>query len=150
MIAIVQRTAYGVQRIAYSFLRSVQYAVRSAKKGFSLLEVMLAILLLSTGLVALIQVVNTGLFIGGQNEYTVIAANLAQEKIEELRNTTYTELASETPAVAVTDFPEFTREVLVGDSTPAQTGLKEISVNVNWYAKSSLMTTSMVTYVSDI
>ena len=110
---------------------------------------MLAVLLFGTGLVFILQVVSTGLFVGGQNESTVIAANLAQEKIEELRNATYAALASETPAVVVSGFSDFTREVLVGDSTPPQTGLKEITVNVNWSAKNSVMTTTMVTYVSD-
>ena len=126
--------------------------IRSRKGGFSLLEVMLAILLFGTGLVFILQAVSAGLFVGGQNENTVIAANLAQEKIEELRNTDYASLVSmiETPAVAVTSFAGFTREVLVGDLTPAQTGLKKITVNVNWPAKSGVMTTSMVTYVSDI
>ena len=124
--------------------------IRNRKGGFSLLEVMLAILLFGTGLVFLLQIVNTGLFVGGQNEDTVIAANLAQEKIEELRNDAYADLVSETPAVAVPGFPAFTREVSVGDSTPAQTGLKEVSVKVNWAAKNSVMTTTMVTYVSDI
>ena len=124
--------------------------LRSTKNGFSLLEVMLAVLLFGTGLVFILQVVSTGLFVGGQNESTVIAANLAQEKIEELRNATYAALASETPAVVVSGFSDFTREVLVGDSTPPQTGLKEITVNVNWSAKNSVMTTTMVTYVSDI
>lgn len=136
--------------MAYSVLRNTQYAVLNTKKGFSLLEAMLALLLFGTGLVFLLQLLNTGLFVSGQNEDTVIAANLAQEKIEESRNTTYASLASETPAVAVSGFPGFTREVLVDDLTPPQTGLKEITVNVNWYAKNNIMTTTMVTYVSDI
>ena len=111
---------------------------------------MLAVLLFGAGLVFLLQIVNTGLFVGGQNEDTVIAANLVQERIEELRNTTYASLASTTPAIPVPGFTGFTREVLVGDLTPAQTGLKQITVNVNWPAKSSVMTTTMVTYVSNV
>lgn len=111
---------------------------------------MLAILLFGAGLLFLLQVINTGLFAGGMNENEMIAANLAQEKIEELRNTAYSSLVSETPEVMVPGFPGFTREVLIGSPTPAQTGLKEISVNVNWSAKNSVMTTTVVTYVSDM
>jgi prepilin-type N-terminal cleavage/methylation domain-containing protein len=124
--------------------------IRSHKGGFSLLEMMLAILLFGTGLAFLLQIVSTGLFVGVQNEDTIIAANLAQEKIEELRNTAYASLASTTPAVAVTGFTGFTREVLVGDLTPAQAGLKKITVKVNWPARNNVMTTTMVTYVSNV
>ena len=131
-------------------LRITNDESRTTKKGFSLLEVMLAILLFGIGLVFLLQIVNTGLFVSGQNEDTVIAANLAQEKMEELRNAAYAALVSETPAAAVSGFTGFTREVLVGDLTPAQTGLKQITVNVNWSAKNQTMTTTMVTYVSDV
>lgn len=116
------------------------------KKGFTLLEVILAIVLLGTGLAVLLQVVSTGLFAGGQNEDTIIAANLIQEKIEELRNATYSTIASEDKA-AVSGFSAFNRKV---DVTTPQTGLKQVSVTVYWFAKADEMNTNMVTYVSDI
>ena len=107
---------------------------------------MLAILLFGTGLVFLLQIVNTGLFVGGQNEDTVIAANLAQEKIEESRNAAYAVIVSEAKAV-VTGFPVFQRQV---DVTTPQAGLKQISVTVYWFAKNTETSTNMVTYVSDV
>ena len=136
--------------MAYSAIRSTQYTILNTRKGFSLLEVMLALLLFGAGLAFLLQIISTGLFVGGQNEDTAIAANLAQEKIEEFRNKTYDDMSSETPAEPDPVFTGFTREVLVGDSTPALPGLREITVNVNWSAKNKVMTTTMVTYVSDI
>lgn len=117
-----------------------------ANKGFSLLEVMLTIILFGTGLAMLLQVVSTCLFVGGQNEDTIIAANLVQEKIEELRNAAYSTIASEVKA-AVTGFSAFERQV---DVTIPQTGLKQISVTVYWFAKAAETSTNMVTYVSDI
>ena len=125
---------------------SILSVSRTTNKGFSLLEVMLAILLFGTGLVFLLQIMNTGLFVGGQNEDTVIAANLIQEKIEESRNAAYSAIISEAKAV-VTGFPAFNRQV---DVTTPQTGLKQISVTVYWFAKNTETSTSMVTYVSDI
>ncbi|OGW94264.1 MAG: hypothetical protein A3G36_03260 [Omnitrophica bacterium RIFCSPLOWO2_12_FULL_45_13] len=119
---------------------------RKGKRGFSLLEIMLTILLLGTGFAMLLQVVNTGLFVGGQNEDTIIAANLAQEKIEELRNAAYPAIASEVKAT-VSGFSAFERQV---DVTTPQTGLKQISVTVYWFAKSAETSANMVTYVSDI
>ncbi len=116
------------------------------KKGFTLLEVILAIILLGTGFAVLLQVVSTGVFTGGQNEDTIIAANLIQEKIEELRNATYSTIASEDKA-AVSGFSAFNRKV---DVTTPQTGLKQVSVTVYWFAKADETNTNMVTYVSDI
>ncbi|MDP3791432.1 MAG: prepilin-type N-terminal cleavage/methylation domain-containing protein [Candidatus Omnitrophota bacterium] len=120
--------------------------MRNRKGGFSLLEVLLAILLLGTGLVALLQVVNAGLFVGGQNEDMIIAANLVQEKIEESRNALFSSVVSEEKAV-VSGFPAFNRQV---DVTPPQTGLKQVSVTAYWSARNAETSTNMVTYVSDI
>ena len=121
--------------------------IRNKEGGFTLLEVMLAILLLGTGFAVLLQVVSTGLSASGVNENEIIAVNLAQEKIEELKNTLYASITDETPPVAVTGFPAFTREVLV---TTPQANLKEITVKVYWYVKSTQTNLTMVTYVSDI
>ena len=119
---------------------------KGTNKGFTLLEIMLAILLLGTGLAVLLQVVSAGLFAGGVNENEIIAANLAQEKIEELRNASYAGIADEIKAV-VTGFPAFQRSVSV---TTPQAGLKQVSVTVYWFAKASEMSINMVTYVSDV
>lgn len=107
---------------------------------------LITILLLGTGFAALLQVMSAGLFTGGVNENEIIAANLVQEKIEELKNTQYSGISQETPAIAVTDFPAFTREVLV---TTPQTNLKQVTVKVYWFVKSTQTNLTMVTYVSE-
>lgn len=116
------------------------------KKGFTLLEVLLTIILMVTGFVLLLQALATGLFAGGENETELIAINLAQEKIEELRNNNYSNIVNETKA-AVPGFPVFQREVVV---TTPQAGLKEVSVSVYWFTKADELNASLVTYVSNI
>lgn len=115
-------------------------------KGFTLLEVLLAIVLLVTGTVFLLQVFTPGLFAGGENETELVAINLAQEKMEEIRNTVYANIASEARAV-VAGSPVFEREVVV--SVP-QTSLKQATVKVYWSAKADELNMTLVTYVSDI
>lgn len=132
------RTSYGVKR-------STQYAVRGTKKGFSLLEVLLAIFLLGAGFTSLLQVLNAGLFTSGQNEDEIVAAYLAQEKTEEIQNATFTSITSEAKA-AVSGFPAFSRQVAV--STP-QTDLNQVTVTVYWHAGNAETNLSITTYVSN-
>ena len=119
---------------------------RNREGGFSLLEVLLAILLLGTGLAVLLQVISTGLFAGSVNENEIIATSLVQEKIEELRNASFASIISEAKA-AVSGFSSFSRKV---DVTTPQTNLDQITVTVYWYAGQTETSLSMVTYVSNI
>ena len=120
--------------------------MKRKSKGFTLLEVLLAVILFTVGFTALLQAMSVGLFAGGENENELVAVNLAQEKIEELRNKSYSAITNETKAV-VAGFPAFAREAVI---TIPQTSLKQVSVNVYWYSKSNELNTSVVTYVSDI
>ena len=114
--------------------------------GFTLLEVLLSILLLGAGFAILLQIISTGLFAGSQNEDEIVATYLAQEKIEELRNTDFSAIASEAK-VAVSGFPAFSRQVAV--ATP-QTDLDQLTVTVYWYAGNTETSISTVTYVSNV
>lgn len=115
-------------------------------KGFTLLEVLITILLMVIGSVFLLQALTTGLFAGGENETELVAISLAQEKMEELRNKSYSNIANETKAV-VSGYPAFQREVVV--AIP-QASLKQVSVNVYWFTKADELNVSLVTYESDI
>lgn len=119
--------------------------MRNREGGFSLLEVLLAVLLLGIGFAVLLQVVSAGLFAGSVNENEITAAYLAQEKIEEIRNADLYTVTPE-PKSAVSGFPAFTRQLAV--STP-RSGLLQITVTVYWYARSAETSLSMVTYVCE-
>ncbi len=130
-----------------SFVRGItnhQSPIR--KGGFTLLEVLLTIILMVTGFVLLLQALATGLFSGGENETELIAINLAQEKMEAIRNDNYSNIVNEAKA-AVPGFTVFQREVVV---TIPQAGLKQAVVNVYWFTKADELNVSLVTYVSDI
>ena len=116
------------------------------KRGFTLLETLLAVLLMSIGFVVLLQFLGTGLFAGSENENDLVALHLAQEKVEELRNKSYASVANETKA-AVSGFPVFQREVVI--TTPVA-NLKQATINVYWNSKSNELHTTLVTYVSNI
>lgn len=116
------------------------------QNGFTLFEVLLTIVLITIGFTALMQAISAGFFAGGQNENSLVAVNLAQEKMEEIRNKSYANVVNEAKS-AVSGFSVFQREVAV---TAAQAGLKEVSVKVYWFAKQDELNVNLVTYVSDI
>ena len=119
---------------------------RGHTRGFTLIELLIVIVLFSAGAVALIQIFSLCLFGGGENENTIIATALAQEKMEEIRNEPYASISAEARA-EVPNYTFFEREVLV--STP-MSSLKQVTVNVYWKEKSGDVKTSLVTYASDI
>ena len=99
------------------------------------------------GFVFLLRILSLGLFGGTENEPRLVAINLAQEKMEEIRNKTYSSIANESKATLSTPFSSFQREVVV---TTPQASLKQVSVNVYWFIKSDELNVGLVTYVSDI
>ena len=116
------------------------------QQGFTLLEVLLTILLITSAFLALVQAFSTGLFASGTSEGLLIATNLAQEKMEELKDKSYASIANETKA-AVTGFSQYQREVVV--TTPSSS-LKQVVVNVYWNHKDDELSTDVTTYVSNI
>lgn len=116
------------------------------QKGFTILEVLLAVVLITTGFAVLLNFASIGLFSGGENENELTGISLAQDKIEELRNKSYANVVNEVKA-AVSGFTGFQREVVV---TIPQTNLKQININVYWLSKSSELNTGITTYVSNI
>lgn len=118
----------------------------SSSKGFTLLEVLLAVLLFVSAFTVLAQAISAGLSSGGDNENSLIAANLAAEKMEILKNTAYASVANEARG-AVSSFSAFERQVAV--TTPLA-NLKQVTVTVYWTHKASEISYSLVTYVSNL
>jgi type II secretion system protein I len=97
-------------------------------KGFTLLEVLLVLIILTAVLVPLLQVLSSGLLASDEVKNTNTAAILAQKKLEELRDTSFTSISSEAKTT-IASYPAYSRQVIV--STP-QTDLKDIQVIVFW------------------
>ena len=127
-------------------MRRYRRGKRGKKKGFTLLEILLTLVLIVGGFAALSQAVSEGFFAAAENENDLIAIHLAQEKMEELRNKSYSSIASETKAV-VSGFSVFQREVVV---TTPQSNLKQVNVIVYWFSKASELNVNLVTYVSHV
>lgn len=114
-------------------------------KGFTLLEVLLAVILLTVSFLVLTEGLTLGLVAASDSESMLIATHLAQEKLEEIRNRSYGAIASETKA-PVSGYSAFEREVTV---TLPQANLKQVSVDVTWLHKTDELKVNLVTYVSN-
>jgi len=101
---------------------------RAQSRGFTLLEVLLVLIVLTAVLVPLLQVLSTGLLASDEVKNTNTAAILAQKKIEELKDTAFASISSEAKT-AIASYPAYSRQVIV--NTP-QTDLKDIQVIVFW------------------
>jgi prepilin-type N-terminal cleavage/methylation domain-containing protein len=97
--------------------------------GFTLIEVMIAILLLLIGLLGVAGVAATIIQANAFSRQVTTATTLAEERMEDLKNTPYASLAggSDTPA----QFPGYTRTWQILTDAPL-TGTSTVVVNVSF------------------
>lgn len=100
------------------------------KKGFSLIELMVSMVILAIGLLGLASLQGAAIN-GNQHGNTIsLATVLAQDTIESVRNTAFDDITTTNfPASATID--NFTRSILIEDDTPLNE-LKRITVTVSW------------------
>ena len=106
------------------------------KTGFTLLEILITLIIFVLGVVAITGLFSTGLVSSADAENTAIAMNLAQRRMEEIKNLDFdTGIVNEAKAV-VSGFPLFQREVAV---TEPETDLKQVAVTAYWTFKNRLI-----------
>jgi type IV pilus assembly protein PilV len=108
--------------------------------GFTLIEVMIALVILATGLLALMTMQIVSIKANAFSSEMTYAGMLAQSRLEQLRNTAYADIAPTgatpitdviIPADATTKGTSYTVLRRVDDNTPA-TDMKTITLTVNW------------------
>lgn len=109
---------------------------------------MLTLALVSAGTVAVAELFQRARIGSADGESSLIALGLAQRRLEELRNTSYASLASESSATvsSPSGYSRFTRSVTV---TTPQTNLKQVVVTVSWAAPGGTASVSLQTYRSN-
>lgn len=100
------------------------------RKGFSLLEVLIALIIVTAGTLAIIQAFSAGLLASADVENVDLALNIAQAKMEQIKNTSFAGLADSAP-IADLNFPDFTVALNVAEGQdPMRT-----DVTVAWNVK---------------
>lgn len=113
------------------------------QKGFTILEVLIAVLLAGVGIFAIMEAFNRGYFGVGEVEDYTLALSLAQEKMEEIQGTAFASISNEVKA-PVSGFSDFQREVAV---TTPHTDLKQVQVIAYWSIPNGENNVSLQTYV---
>jgi len=115
-------------------------------RGYSLLEILITIIVVVVGYVALLQMFSITMFADADVENHTTALYLAQETMEEIRDSsTYTGIDSFASARTdlTGDFADFDREVTVS-GTP-----KEVHVMVYWNVKGTDQNVNLVSLFTD-
>ncbi len=131
------------------------------KKGFTLIEMLIAIILIVSGLVALMQVMSVAIFADSTLEYRLTALNLANEKLEELKDGGYCH-ANLDPAsspfteASISGFGFIDQRQWTVDYVDANlntsvsdTGLKDVTVEVQWTQKGGTQSVAVETLIAD-
>ena len=145
---VKRETRHGTHKDRALTLRMTHDALRKSC-GFTLLEVMLALVLFATGTMAVMDLLRCSQAAMAEGENVAVALHLAQRRLEELRNTAYGSVANEAKAAIASPagYSRFNREVTV---TTSYTNLKQVVVTVSWNAPGGEASISLQTYRSNV
>ena len=113
-------------------------------KGVTLLEMMLAIVIVAGAVIALSQAMSSGLLASTDVENIGLALNIAQAKMETIKNTAFASLA-DSGSVSDANFPTFSVAVNVAEGqNPMQ-----VDVTVAWDVQGGQTNVSLTTLIAN-
>jgi type IV pilus assembly protein PilV len=115
--------------------------------GFTLIEVMIALVVMSIGLTALAAVQISAIQGNAFSKRMTTAVSIADEKMEQIKSNLYTKIVSESSSQITQSNLNFTRQVTVTNNSPL-TNTKTINVTVSWSEGSKSHSVPITTIVS--
>jgi type IV pilus assembly protein PilV len=113
--------------------------------GFTLVESMLTLAIMSVGLLALAGLQITALRGNDLSRRMTTAVSIAEQRLEQLKNTPYTNIQTEAASAVTASNLHFTRQVTVTNGPLPNT--KSVSVLVSWQDQSQTHTLPLATII---
>jgi len=113
--------------------------------GFTLVESMLTLAIMSMSLLALAGLQITALRGNALSRRITTAASIAEQRIEQLKNTSYANIQAEAATQVTASNLHFTRQVIVTNGPLPNT--KSVSVLVSWQDQSKTHTLPIATII---
>ena len=113
--------------------------------GFTLVESMLTLAIMSMGLLALAGLQITALRGNALSRRMTTAVSLAEQRLEQLKNTSYTNIQAEAATQVTASNLHFTRQVTV--TTGPLPNTKSVSVLVSWQDQATTHTLPIATII---
>jgi len=113
------------------------------RDGFTLLEVLIAVIILTVGVIAIVKACNTIMASASDAEDTALAVYIAQAKMEGIRGMAFTSITSTNPAFIPAqdaNFPIFTVDANTSGTDP-----KQVDVIVTWNARGGQASITLTT-----
>jgi type IV pilus assembly protein PilV len=99
--------------------------------GFSFIDVMMALVILTIGVLALADLQAATLKRGISSQRLISAITVAEQKIEVIKKTPYANIVAEPPTQVTASGMTYTRQVTVANDSPL-VNTKTVTVTVTW------------------
>lgn len=125
--------------------------VRHRINGFSLVESIIATVLLVIGIISLMRVCAVGISSEAEIEERAIALSLANEKMEDIKNTTFGSISIGTSTETGSDlgFDFITSRVTDVSNYEGESDLKDIKITVSWETKGGTDSVELQTLIAN-
>jgi type IV pilus assembly protein PilV len=115
--------------------------------GFTLIEVMIALVVMSIGLTALAAVQISAIRGNAFSKRMTTAVSIAEARMEQIKNGSYASIIPESAIQVTQSNMNFTRQVAVTNNSPLA-NTKTINVTVSWSERSKSPSVPITTIVS--
>jgi type IV pilus assembly protein PilV len=120
----------------------------SIEEGFTLIEIMIALVVMSIGLTALAAVQISAIRGNAFSKRMTTAVSIADGKMEQIKNSSYASIISEPSIQIPQSNMNFTMQVTVTNNIAPLTNTKTVNVTVSWSEGSKLHSVPITTIVS--
>jgi len=117
--------------------------------GFTLLEILITIIVLTLGTIALMQAFSTGLLASTDVENVDLALNIAQANMEMVKDQLFADMDTDAEIAALVSNNEFSDFTVTADVDEGQNPM-QVDVTVTWNVKGGQTNVVLTTFAADL